>query len=246
FLTGPDGTTGTAYLPPGLTAQAAGLRQIGMAEYEGQGVAFHYVPAYGGVAVRPSALFDLARASGDSRAAGYTAKSIGKALRRAGALVPGSARPVKRVTIAGVQHWMLVIPETVIWPDLADDAGDAGPDGAVPHGQDDGGPGEPAGDPAPAGPTPSADAHEAAPAAPGSAVSNKHAPASPGVPAAPPADSAERVRAGEPTRSAIDAPPVRPVLAAGVTEYGVTWVGPDGTARVEDGGYDDLPSLLAA
>jgi hypothetical protein len=246
FLTGPDGTTGTAYLPAGLTAQAAGLRQIGMAEYEGQGVAFHYVPAYGGVAVRPSALFDLARASGDSRAAGYTAKSIGKALRRAGALVPGSARPVKRVTINGVQHWMLVIPETVIWPDLADDAGDAGPDGAVPHGQDDGGPGESAGDAGPAGPTPSADAHEAAPAAPGPEASNKQTPTSPGGATAPPADSAERVRAGEATRPAIDTPPVRPVLAAGATEYGVTWVGPDGAARVEDGGYDDLPALLAA
>src|SRR5690606_32039945 len=81
---------------------------------------------------------------------------------------------------------------------------------------------------------------------PGSEVSNKQTPTSPGVPAAPPADSAERVRAGETTRSAIDTPPVRPVLAAGATEYGVTWVGPDGTARVEDGGYDDLPSLLAA
>ncbi|WP_019635093.1 hypothetical protein [Actinomadura atramentaria] len=273
FLTGPDGTTGTTYLPAGLTAQAAGLRQIGMAEYEGQGVAFHYVPAYGGVAVRPSALYDLARASGDGRTAGYTATSIGKALRRAGALVPGSARPVKRVTINGVQHWYLVIPETVIWPDLADDAGDSGPNDAVPHGQDDGGPhgtaeqptkentecptlwtastslpatsaSGPAGNAAMSG-SAGADAETSVTTATTPNPSNKQTSTSPVVPSSSPAGPAADVRAGGTARAAIDAPPGGPVLAAGATEHGVTWVGPAG-ADVEDGGYDSLPALLAA
>ncbi|WP_157432042.1 hypothetical protein [Actinomadura hibisca] len=236
FLTGPDGTLGTAHLPGGLTAQAAGLREvgqdphIGMVRFEGAGVAMHYVPAYGGIAVRPSALFDLARASGDSRAAGYTAKSIGSALKRAGALVPGSARPVKRVTIGGSQPWCLVIPESVIWPDLDGDA-DPGPDEEVPHGQDDGGPS--GGEPEP----------EISPAVREPEPSNKQTPTSPVVQATPPAEFVNRVPAGE-TASAVTAQG-RPVLAAGVTEQGITWIGSD-WATQDDGGYDSLPELLAA
>lgn len=223
FLTGPDGTLGTAHLPAGVTPQGAGLRQIGLGEYEGQGVALHYVPSYGGVAVRPSGLYDLARASGDPRAAGYTAKSIGKALARAGALVGGSRTHVKRVTIGDTQPWMLVLPESVIWPDPTNEAGPDETGGNTPAG-DEGGP--------------------VTPTVP--APSNKQIPSSTGTRPAAPAESAVRVSADENTRTAIDTPALQTALAAGITEHGVTWVGPESVSRHDEGGYDSLPALLAA
>ncbi|WP_153542280.1 hypothetical protein [Actinomadura macrotermitis] len=271
-LTGPDGTTTGAYGPDGLTPQDKGLREVGRDPvlgtviHEGAGVALHHVPAYGGIAVRASGLHALIRASGDPRADGYTTASIGKALARAGALVQGrGVSHVRRVRLAGEDpgQWRLVIPADVIWPDLAGPA--SGPDDATPAGI--GGPVEPSGPGEGTGPADDGQGAEnrtekgagqadAYPNETGSAqVEGPRRIEAPGpVPAAASTSPGEADEAPNPVAEASPAPAASPastpaaawpVLAAGVDEHGVTWLGPDGASTTLDRGYESLPELLA-
>lgn len=253
-LTGPDGTTSGTYGPAGLSYQDKGLRDLGRSEitgltaYEGAGVALHDVPGYGGIAVRASGLHSLITASRDDRAAGYSVKSLGKALARAGALVPGrGASHVRKVRLQGEASgdWRLVLDPRVIWPDL--DEGQAGPDdvdtGTTPPAGPDAGP-------APAGGTDGLvqgqDDHEAE--RPAAGPSNSENPRSTGVQPAAETTTDTRVSAGEATNTAIDTGAARAetALAAGVNEAGITWIGAGAGIDAEDVAFTSLPALLAA
>jgi hypothetical protein len=245
-LTGPDGTTAGTYGPAGLTYQDKGLRDLGRSEitgltaYEGAGVALHDVPTYGGIAVRASGLHSLITASRDERAAGYSVKSIGKALARAGALVQGRGTShVRKVRLQGETSgdWRLVLDPRVIWPDLDED--EAGPDDV------DSGTTPPAGPAGPdEGPGPDSAGGPDELVLDDGQAADEPAPA-PGLDE--PARPADELVQDEPARDeARHAREVRTALAAGVNEAGVTWIAAGGVAESHDVVFASLPDLLAA
>jgi hypothetical protein len=133
------GDLGPGRGPHGLTTQEMGLRNAGRSEmgltmWEGGGARLYWLPergTCGGVAVRSTALHDLARASADPRLSGYSSTSLGAALGLSGALLPSPQKGrawSHSESVEGSpnkQRFLMIRPE-VIWADLFD-PGESGP-----------------------------------------------------------------------------------------------------------------------
>lgn len=236
-LAGQTGALGPDQGPEWLDATEMGLRQTrdGMiTTWEGNGPALYWLPTYGAVGIKSDALHDLARASGDPRVSGYTARSLSKALGRAKALVtPQRERLPQKVRLGDRTARLLLIRTDVIWSERTDDPGD-------PSGLTDA-------PPAPPSPEPGSSAGPLAGPAGGDGGNGPAAGPAP-VPVLTPVpepvvESAPAHAPAPELAPAVHVTPAGPTLAVAADEHGI-YLG-DGRALDPAGAYESMPAFLA-